>query len=66
MVRVRIAKKPLVLKPSKRQIGTSKIKIDKRYKALKPGKRISKYGRIYYEYRKNRSDKDRRKRLWFK
>lgn len=26
-------------------------------KALRPGKRISKRGKIYYEYRKNRSDR---------
>lgn len=29
---------------------------DLKSKALAPGKRISKTGKIYYEYRKNRSD----------
>lgn len=39
------------------QIGTSNIKYDLRYKAKKPGRRRSeKSGRIYYEYRRNRSD----------
>lgn len=31
-------------------------KRDRIFKALRPGKRISKRGKIYYEYRKNRSD----------
>lgn len=40
-----------------RQIGiTNKIK-DMRLKAMHPGKRISKYGNVYYERRKNRTDK---------
>lgn len=30
--------------------------MDYKRKALKPGKRISKSGNIYYEYRRNRSD----------
>ena len=44
------------LKVSDKQIGTTIKKIDKMRKALKPGKRISKSGNIYYERRKNRSD----------
>jgi len=36
---------------------------DKRHLALPPGKRISRNGKIYYEYRSNRSDKNRRKRI---
>jgi len=44
------------LKVSDHQIGTTIKKIDKMRKALKPGKRISKSGKIYYESRKNRSD----------
>lgn len=39
------------------------IELDKKYKALPPGKRISKDGNIYYETRPNRSDMDRRKKL---
>mgnify|MGYP000002778050 CR=1 FL=1 len=46
-----------VLKPAKRQIGKSKsIERDKKLKALPPGKRRSRSGKIYYEYRQNRSD----------
>ncbi len=37
--------------------------MDKQRKAKKPGKRISKNGNRYYEYRVNRADRDRRKRL---
>lgn len=39
------------------QIGRSIVKIDSKRKALAPGKRKSSSGKIYYEYRKNRSDK---------
>jgi len=45
--------KSLTVKP---QIGTSIKKIDIKRKALAPGKRISSTGKIYYEYRKSRSD----------
>jgi len=44
------------LKVSNHQIGKTIKKIDKMRKALKPGKRISKSGKIYYENRANRSD----------
>lgn len=47
-----------VIKVSKKQTGKTKsIKADKKRKAMKPGKRISKTGNIYYERRRNRSDK---------
>lgn len=40
-----------------RQTGTMKSKeMDAGRKALKPGKRVSKAGNVYYEYRANRSD----------
>lgn len=39
------------------------IKRDKKIKALHAGKRTSESGNVYYENRKNRSDKDRRKKL---
>lgn len=39
------------------------IAADKKKKAKKPGKRVSKSGRVYYEHRENRADKDLRKRL---
>jgi hypothetical protein len=42
---------------SKGQTGTSNLKYDKRKTANPPGKRISENGNVYYEYRKNRSDK---------
>lgn len=45
-----------VVKAVNFQIGSSNIKIDKEIDALLPGKRISRDGNIYYEYRKNRSD----------
>lgn len=38
------------------QTGKTNVKRDKARKALPPGKRISKTGKIYYEGRKNRSD----------
>jgi len=38
------------------QVGTTNIKRDIVRKALAPGKRISKSGKIYWETRKNRSD----------
>lgn len=43
------------------QIGKSIKEIDIKRKALLPGKRISKNGNTYYEYRKNRSDKKGKK-----
>jgi len=44
------------LKASNHQIGKSFIARDIKRSALKPGKRVSKTGKIYYEKRKNRSD----------
>ena len=41
----------------------SNLRKDKGIKALHAGKRISSNGNTYYEYRKNRSDKDRRKKF---
>ena len=38
------------------QVGTTNIKRDMVRKALMPGKRISKTGKVYWETRKNRSD----------
>ena len=38
------------------QVGTTNIKRDAVRKALAPGKRVSKSGKIYWETRKNRSD----------
>jgi len=45
------------LKVSDKQIGKTIKSIDSKRKALAPGKRRSKTGNIYYESRKNRSDK---------
>lgn len=39
-----------------KQRGTSNTKIDRARKAMLPGKRISKTGKIYWETRKSRSD----------
>ena len=49
--------------PRKRQIGKSNRRVDKRIRALEPGKRISSAGNTYYEYRKNRSDINRKEKL---
>ena len=55
--RARRKGKPVVLKFVPRQTGGVKsISRDKARRALPPGKRRSKSGKIYYEYRKNRSD----------
>lgn len=43
------------------QTGKSVISKDKKRKALTPGKRISKTGKIYWETRKSRSDKKGKK-----
>jgi len=56
-LKVRASRKPRVIKIGRHQTGSTTFKRDIKYKALKPGKRISKTGRIYYEYRKNRSDR---------
>ena len=40
------------------QTGHTTKPLDIRLKALLPGKRLSKNGKIYYEYRMNRSDID--------
>ena len=40
-----------------KQRGTSNKLIDEKRSALPPGKRISRTGRIYWESRRNRSDK---------
>jgi hypothetical protein len=46
-----------------KQTGSSKTKIDKQISAMLPGKRLSASGKIYYEYRKNRSDKNPNNKL---
>lgn len=46
-----------VKKASIRQTGGSNTKRDKRRRAKPPGKRVSQTGNVYYERRKNRSDK---------
>ena len=45
------------------QVGKSNKDIDKTRKAKKVGWRKSKSGSTYFENRRNRSDKDRRKKL---
>ncbi len=47
-----------------KQTGRTNLLIDKLFKARLVGKRISKRGKVYYEYRKNRSDVDRNKKVW--
>jgi len=51
-------KVPRTVRVSKRQSGKRKsVKADKKRKAMQPGKRISKNYKIYWETRRNRSDK---------
>ena len=45
------------VRQSTRQTGTSKLTRDLNKRALAPGRRISKAGNVYYERRRNRSDK---------
>lgn len=58
-----VLKKKLVKRRSLKQIGKSNRSKDSKLKAKLPGKRTSKTGKTYYERRKNRSDKNRKKRL---
>jgi len=52
------AKKSMAgVRQSTRQTGSSETKRDLKKRALAPGRRVSKTGSIYYERRKNRSDK---------
>lgn len=46
-----------VKKSSSRQTGTSNKRSDAQRKSKPPGKRKSKSGKVYYERRKNRTDK---------
>ncbi len=43
------------------QVGKTTVKIDAKRRALAPGKRISSSGKIYWETRKNRSDRPGKK-----
>lgn len=46
-----------------RQTGKSVKAIDRRIVAKKPGRRISEDGNVYFEYRRNRSDVNKKERL---
>ncbi len=50
-------KKPKVVYKKDRQVGKTDVFRDKKRTAMPSGKRISKSGKVYYEYRKNRTDK---------
>lgn len=52
-----------VIKVLKHQTGKTNLMIDKTRKAMQPGKRISRTGKIYWESRKNRSDISYSKKL---
>lgn len=56
LVLMKDTRKPKVVEKSEHQTGKSNKARDIVRKAISPGKRISKSGNIYYEYRKNRSD----------
>lgn len=47
----------------KHQTGSTTLGIDRKISAKPIGKRISETGNIYYEYRKNRSDLNKKLRL---
>ena len=47
---------PGVVRASTRQTGRSIPQYDSRVEAMAPGKRISARGRVYFEYRRNRTD----------
>jgi hypothetical protein len=51
-----VARRSRILKIVPRQTGSSDPARDALYDALPPGKRVSRTGRVYYEYRRNRSD----------
>jgi len=51
-----VKRKPRALTRDTRQTGSSDMARDRKRKALAPGKRRAKSGKIYYENRKNRSD----------
>ena len=51
-----IKSKSKVISMSRHQTGRTTKSVDVPRKALLPGKRMSRTGKIYYEYRKNRSD----------
>jgi len=54
---VKRKKLPRTIVKSKTRTGKTNIRKDRRLKALPAGKRLSKSGRVYYENRRNRSDK---------
>ena len=49
-------KLPETIEPSVHIIGSSRLKYDRMHRALKPGKRVSKTGKVYYEHRRSHSD----------
>lgn len=54
---------PKVIKKTHQRGGISNVTFDLRKIALEPGKRISKRGNVYYEYRRNRSDDNPHNRI---
>lgn len=53
--------KPVVLRDIDRQVGDSSTGYDLPRPALPPGKRMSKTGNVYWETRRNRSDRKGRR-----
>jgi hypothetical protein len=54
---MREGKLPITVQVTKGQAGSTDEEWDAKLKSMAPGKRISKSGKIYWETRKNRSDK---------
>jgi len=57
------AKRARMVRVASRQTGKTHEKVDKRILAKKPGLRVSEDGHKYFEARKNRSDKSKKRRL---
>jgi len=64
-VKAHSRKLPRVIRVSKHLTNVKNYdrKKDKRYKAMHAGERISKRGKKYREYRRNRADRNRTRRL---
>ena len=56
-------KLPRTIRVVAKQRGRTNIRIDRKRTALKPGVRISKTNRKYYESRANRSDRNIKRKI---
>ena len=63
IVEAHIVKPSRVKKWGPQHGPASMLAIDKKFVSMAPGQRVSKYGHTYYEYRPNRTDLSKKKRL---